>query len=46
MSILSEISSSPLDAIRKELATWDPWPVVITVVVILAFLIFCRNSNK
>ena len=46
MKFLAEISSNPLEAIRQEVGTWEPWIVGLSVVVVILLATFFHKSNQ
>ena len=42
---LGAISNRPFDIIREELSSWEPWKVVLSVVLILIICSFVHKSN-
>jgi hypothetical protein len=46
MKFLAEISSNPLEAIRQEVGTWEPWIVGLSVVVVILLASFFHKSNQ
>jgi len=46
MKFLAEISSNPLEAIRQEVGTWEPWIVGVSVVVVILLASFFHKSNQ
>ena len=42
---LGAISNRPFDIIREELSSWEPWKVVLSVVLILVVASFVHKSN-
>ncbi len=46
MIFLAEISSNPLEAIRQEVGTWEPWIVGLSVVVVILLATFFHKSNQ
>ena len=46
MLFLTEISSNPLEAIRQEVGTWEPWIVGVSVVVVILLASFFHKSNQ
>ena len=46
MKFLAETSSNPLEAIRQEVGTWEPWIVGVSVVVVILLATFFHKSNQ
>ena len=46
MKFLAEISSNPLEAIRQEVGTWEPWIVGVSVGVVILLATFFHKSNQ
>ena len=46
MYLLAEFASKPLEAIQNELGSWEPWKVVVSVVVILVLLSWLHKASK
>ena len=46
MKFLAEISSNPLEAIRQEVGTWEPWIIGVSVVVVILLASFFHKSNQ
>ena len=46
MSLLGAISSKPFEVIREELMSWEPWKVVLPIVLILIVVVLMNRSYK
>ena len=46
MYLLAEFAAKPLEVIRQELGSWEPWKVVVSVAVILILLAWLHKVNK
>ena len=46
MFLLGEISSDPLDSIKNEISTWEPWKVAASVAAIIIVALLFRKANQ
>ena len=45
-SFLGEISSDPLELIRRELSVLEPWKVALSILLVVVVGIFLHKSNQ